>query len=52
MTGWISIDRSIQNHWLFKEKRTFSKFEAWIYLLMEANHSKAKVPIGNQIVTV
>lgn len=52
MTGWISIDRSIQNHWLFKEKRTFSKFEAWIYLLMEANHSKAKVPIGNQIITV
>ncbi|HCZ2026636.1 TPA: DnaD domain-containing protein [Staphylococcus aureus] len=52
MTGWISIDCSIQNHWLFKEKRTFSKFEAWIYLLMEANHSKAKVPIGNQIVTV
>ena len=52
MTGWISIDRSIQNHWLFKEKRTFSKFEACIYLLMEANHSKAKVPIGNQIVTV
>ncbi|MBU7709202.1 DnaD domain-containing protein [Staphylococcus aureus] len=52
MTGWISIDRSIQNHWLFKEKRTFSKFEAWIYLLMEANHSKAIVPIGNQIVTV
>ncbi|HGZ9239139.1 TPA: DnaD domain protein [Staphylococcus aureus] len=52
MTGWISIDRSIQNHWLFKEKRTFSKFEVWIYLLMEANHSKAKVPIGNQIVTV
>ncbi|MBG1505947.1 DnaD domain-containing protein [Staphylococcus aureus] len=52
MTGWISIDHSIQNHWLFKEKRTFSKFEAWIYLLMEANHSKAKVPIGNQIVTV
>ncbi|WP_103151391.1 DnaD domain protein [Staphylococcus aureus] len=52
MTGWISIDRSIQNHWLFKEKRTFSKFEAWIYLLMEANHSMAKVPIGNQIVTV
>lgn len=51
MTGWISIDRSIQNHWLFKEKRTFSKFEAWIYLLMEANHSEAK-PIGNQIVTV
>ncbi|MBO2760481.1 DnaD domain-containing protein [Staphylococcus aureus] len=52
MTGWISIDRSIQNHWLFKEKRTFSKFEAWIYLLMEANHSEEKVPIGNQIVTV
>lgn len=52
MTGWISLDRSIRKHWLFTEKRTFSKFEAWIYLLMEANHSQGKVPIGNQIVTV
>lgn len=50
--GYISLNREIQNHWLFTEKRTFSKFEAWIYLLMEANHKQGKVPIGNQIVTV
>lgn len=50
--GYISLNREIQNHWLFKENRTFSKFEAWIYLLMEANHKQGKVTVGNQIVTV
>lgn len=48
--GYVSINREIQNHWIFKEKRVFSKFEAWIYLIMDVNHSPGKVPIGNQIV--
>ncbi len=50
--GYISLNREIQNHWLFQEKRVFSKFEAWIYLLMDVNHTLGKVPIGNQIVEV
>ena len=29
MSGWIKIHRSITNHWLYTEKRVFSKFEAW-----------------------
>lgn len=52
MTNWFSIHRSIKNHWLFKEKRTFSKFEAWIFIIMEANHSPGKHPVGNQIVDI
>lgn len=49
MEGWISIHRKIQGHWLYKEKRKLSKFEAWLYLLMNANHSKQKVLISNDL---
>ncbi len=48
--GWISLYRSIQDHWLYKEKRKFSKFEAWIDLLLEANHKDNRFPLGNEIV--
>lgn len=52
MTGWISLHRSIEDHWMFKEKRTFSKFEAWIDLLMMVNHKENKVLLGNELITV
>lgn len=52
MTGWISLHRSIENHWMFQEKRTFSKFEAWIDLLMMVNHKDNKVLLGNELITV
>lgn len=50
MSGWIKLHRSIQNNWIYKEKRTFSKFEAWIDLLLEANHKDNRLPLGNEIV--
>jgi|SRR5699024_7874700 len=52
MTNWFSIHRSIKKHWLFQEERTYSRFEAWFFILMETNHSEVKQPIGNQIVTI
>lgn len=52
MGGWIKIHRKIQNHWLWQEKRKFSKFEAWISLLLKANHTDTKVLIGNEIIDV
>ncbi|EGQ3902553.1 hypothetical protein GH126_05040 [Staphylococcus pseudintermedius] len=52
MTGWISLHRSIENHWLYQEDRVFSKFEAWLHLLLVANHKDNKVTIGNQLVEV
>ena len=50
--GYIKLYRSIQDHWLFKEKRKFSKLEAWIDLLMMANHKDSKVVIGNEVIEV
>lgn len=52
MQGWIKLHRQIQEHWIFKEKRTFSKFEAWIDILLSANHEDKKIVLGNDIIEV
>ncbi|UIK39220.1 DnaD domain protein [Staphylococcus epidermidis] len=52
MTGWISLHRSIQKHWLFEEKRKFSRFEAWIDILMMANHTDNKIMHDGDLITV
>lgn len=49
MIGWIKLHRSIYNHWLFKEKRKFSKFEAWIDLMLLVNHKDNRFVMGNEI---
>ncbi len=50
--GWISINRKIQSHWLWEEKREFSKLEAWLDILLTVNHSEQKVMIKNTLFTV
>jgi len=50
--GWISLHRKIREHPLFKEKRSFSKFEAWIYLLLRANYRENQFLLGNIVITV
>jgi len=40
--GWIALHRSMQDHWLWDEKRKYSKAEAWIDILMTANHAEGK----------
>lgn len=50
--GWISIHRKIRDNHLFKEKRVFSKFEAWLDLLLEVNHQDNKFILGNELVEV
>lgn len=52
MEGWISLHRKIQNHWLWKEKRVFSKFEAWLDIIMLANHEDKKIVLGNELILV
>lgn len=52
MPGWISLHRSIENHWTFKENRKFSKFEAWIDILLMVNHKDKKIVLGNELVFV
>ena len=46
--GAITILRDIQKHWLWKYK-PFSKGQAWIDMLLLANHKTEKVPFENRI---
>ena len=43
--GWICLYRNIRNHFLYpsKENRPFTKYEAWVDLLLNANHAEQKV---------
>jgi len=49
--GYIAIWRKIQDHEFYREKRVFSKYEAWIDILMESQHSyePQKVMLGMKI---
>ena len=52
MSGWIKLHRSIKEHWLYTEKRKFSKFEAWNDILLNVNFSPAKTIIKGKIINV
>lgn len=51
MSGWVSIHRKIQDHWLWRDK-PFSKGQAWVDLLLMANHKNNKFLLGNELVEV
>lgn len=52
MSGWISLHRSLEDHWIWQENRVFSKAEAWIDILMMVNHSDNKIMFEGQLITV
>lgn len=52
MSGWIKIHRSICEHWLYNEKRVYSKLEAWYDLIMNVNFSDSKVMIKGKLYEV
>lgn len=49
--GWIPVHRQLQDHWLWEDK-PFSKGQAWIDLLLMANHDDNKFLLGNELVEV
>lgn len=49
MIGWIKLHRSIKDHWIYKEKRKFSKFEAWVDLILLVNHKDNNFVLGNEV---
>lgn len=51
MSGWISIHRKMQNHWLWQEK-PFDKRSAWIDLILLANYKDNKFLLGNELIEV
>ena len=50
-SGWISIHRQIKDNWIWEDK-PFSKGQAWIDLLLMANHTDRKIALGNELITV
>ena len=51
MDGWVKLHRSIIENWTWSDK-PFSKGQAWMDLIIMANHKDNKFPLGNEIVTV
>ena len=49
--GWIRVYRQLQDHWLWAGGR-FTKGQAWIDLLLSANHRDRQTRLGNQLITV
>ncbi len=50
--GWISLHRNVLNHWTWKRSKKKSAFEAWVYLLLAANHKSAKVYFDSEVILV
>ena len=50
--GWVKLHRKIQDHWLYQEERQFSRYEAWLDLIMMANHKDNKTLIDGSLKTV
>lgn len=49
--GWVHLHREIQEHWLWTDK-PFSKGQAWIDLILLANHKTNKFLLGSELVEV
>lgn len=50
-TGWICIHRSLLEHWLWADK-PFARGQAWIDLILMANHQQNSFMFGGSLVTV
>ena len=51
MTGWIKVNRSLLDHWLWKDK-PFSKGQAWIDLLLLAEYEDTTVTSNGKTISI
>lgn len=49
--GWICLHRSIQDSWVWQNE-SFSRGQAWIDLLLTANHEDHKIVVDNDLMTI
>jgi hypothetical protein len=49
--GWIKLHRAITEHWIWEDK-PFSKGQAWIDMLLMANHHDKKMFFDNNIIEI
>lgn len=50
MNGWISLHRKIFSNPIVSPKKPYSKFEAWCWLIVRANHSDNKFVLGSEVI--
>lgn len=50
MAGWFKVQRSIEDHWIWKSNEPFDKRSAWIDLIMLANYADRKTTDGDSVV--
>lgn len=51
MEGWVKVHRNLMEHPIWMEK-PFSKGQAWVDIILSANHTGRKVLIGNKMETI
>jgi hypothetical protein len=49
--GWIRLYRRIEDHWIYPKGREFSRYEAWLDLILNANHSDQKAILDRKNTT-
>lgn len=50
--GWISVYRKIRSHWIWRYDTKFSAAQAWLDLLLQANHKEVEIVIEKQIINL
>jgi len=50
MNGWVSLHRKVFENPIIKPSKPYSKFEAWCWLIIRANHIDSKFVLGNEII--
>ena len=49
--GWVSLHRKIMDNWLWEDK-PFAHGQAWVDMLLMANHKSNRFPLGEEIITL
>lgn len=50
-TGYIKLYRQLQDCWIWTDEK-FTKGQAWVDLLLMANHRDKKIPFNDEIITI
>jgi hypothetical protein len=50
MSGWVSLHRKVFENAIIKPKKPYTRYEAWCWLIIKANHSDNKFVLGNEII--
>jgi len=52
MTGWVKLNRSITEHWLWNDGEPFSKGQAWVDLFTQANFKPTTISIKGKLINI